>query len=423
MVSLAVISLVALIIVIIVSCISTRNIGVMALGVALVIGHYLGGIKVDDILKGYPTSLFIMLAGTTFLFSFAQINGTLEKVTKYVIKGIKGKVVLLPWLLFFIGLVIGAAGPGPTVTAALLAPTVMLLAKELGISPLLLAVMAGNGGHAGGMSPIAIGGIITTGLTAKLGLTDLSVIIWLNNVLVHFGTSIVAFFVFGGMKLMRKQNAGESSVLANLRVEPFTREQKLTLAGLLIYIVAVIGFKMDIGLGAFLVGMILIFLKVADEDKAIKAMPWGAILMVTGVTVMITLMTKVGGIDLFAGLIAIFSTAGSISFVTGVVSGIISAFASTTGVILATFIPMAPILLQKVGAPPQELLPLISAIVSCGFVVDMSPLSTSGAIYLANAHASEDKSKLFKNMLVWGLSMAFVGAAIAWVAFSLLRIP
>ena len=145
--------------------------------------------------------------------------------------------------------------------------------------------------------------------------------------------------------------------------------------------------------------------------------------MVTGVTVMITLMTKVGGIDLFAGLIAIFSTAGSISFVTGVVSGIISAFASTTGVILATFIPMAPILLQKVGAPPQELLPLISAIVSCGFVVDMSPLSTSGAIYLANAHASEDKSKLFKNMLVWGLSMAFVGAAIAWVAFSLLHIP
>ena len=423
MVSLAVVSLVALIIVIIVSCISTRNIGVMALGVALVIGHYLGGIKVAEILKGYPTSLFIMLAGTTFLFAIAQINGTLEKVTKYVIKGIRGNVVLLPWLLFFIGLVIGAAGPGPTVTAALLAPTVMLLAKELDINPLLLAVMAGNGGHAGGMSPIAIGGIITTGLTAKLGLTDLAVTIWLNNVLVHFGTSIVAFFVFGGMKLLRKQNTGESNVLANLRVEAFNREQKLTLAGLLIYIVAVIGFNMDIGLGAFLVGMILIFLKVADEEKAIKAMPWGAILMVTGVTVMITLMTKVGGIDLFAGLIAIFSTAGSISFVTGVVSGIISAFASTTGVILATFIPMAPILLQKVGAPPQELLPLISAIVSCGFVVDMSPLSTSGAIYLANAHASEDKSKLFKNMLVWGLSMAFVGAALAWVAFSLLRIP
>lgn len=352
--SLAVISLVALIIVIVVSCISTRNIGVMALGVALVIG---------------------------------------------------------------------AAGPGPTVTAALMAPTVMLLAKELEMSPLLLAIMAGNGGHAGGMSPIAIGGIITTGLTAKLGLTDVSVVIWLNNVLVHFATSIIAFFVFGGMKLLRGQSSAESSVLANLKVDPLTREQTITIVGLAAYITGVIGFKMDIELGAFLVGMILIFLKVADEDKAIKAMPLGAILMVTGVTVMITLMTKVGGIDLFAGLIAKLSSTATITLVTGFVSGLISAYASTTGVVIPTFVPMAPILLQKVGASADQLLPLISAIVSCGFVVDMSPLSTSGAIYLANAHPSEDKSKLFKNMLIWGLAMSVIGAVIAWVAFSLLQIP
>lgn len=422
--SLAVISLAALIAVIIVSCISTRNIGVMALGVALVIGHYLGGIKVDEIIKGYPTSLFIMLTGTTFLFAIAQINGTLEKITKHVvIKSIRGNVVLLPVLLFFIALVIGAAGPGPTVTAALLAPTVMMLAKELEINPLLLAVMAGNGGHAGGMSPIAIGGIITTGLTAKLGLNDSSVLIWLNNVLVHFGISIVAFFVFGGMNLLKNRRPGESSVLANIKIEPLTRQQGSTIIGLLVYIIGVVGFKLDIGLGAFLVGMVLIFLRAADEDKAIKAMPWGAILMVTGVTVMITLMTKVGGIDLFAGMVAQFSSAATISLVTGFVSGLISAFASTTGVILPTFVPMVPALLQRVGAPSGELLPLISAIVSCGFVVDMSPLSTSGAIYLANAHASEDKARLFKNMLIWGLSMAAVGAVIAWIAFSLLGIP
>ncbi|EGO63754.1 SLC13 family permease [Acetonema longum] len=421
--SLAAISLAALIAVIIVSCISTRNIGIMALGVALVIGHYLGGMKVDEILRGYPTSLFIMLAGTTFLFGIAQINGTLEKITKHVIKGIRGNVALLPILLFFIALAIGAAGPGPTVTAALLAPTVMLLAKELNINPLLLAVMAGNGGHAGGMSPIAIGGIITTGLTARLGLTDVSGLIWLNNVLVHLGASIVAFFVFGGMKLLKNRQPGESSVLAGLQVEPLNRQQGYTVIGLLVYIIGVMVFKLDIGLGAFLIGMVLIFLKAADEDKAIKAMPWGAILMVTGVTVMITLMTKVGGIDLFAGLIARFSSASTIIPVTGFVSGLISAYASTTGVILPTFVPMAPALLEKVGASASELLPLISAIVSCGFVVDMSPLSTSGAIYLANAHASEDKAKLFKNMLIWGLSMAAVGAVIAWTAFSLLGIP
>lgn len=116
--SLAVISLVALIAVIIISCLSTRNIGVMALGVALVIGHYIGGKPIKEIVAGYPTDFFIMLAGTTFLFAIAQTNGTLEQVTKSVIKGLKGEIGLLPVLLFFIALVIGAAGPGPTVTAA-----------------------------------------------------------------------------------------------------------------------------------------------------------------------------------------------------------------------------------------------------------------------------------------------------------------
>jgi hypothetical protein len=145
--------------------------------------------------------------------------------------------------------------------------------------------------------------------------------------------------------------------------------------------------------------------------------------MVTGVTVLISMMSKVGGIDLFAGLIAKLSTTGTITIVTGTIAGVISAFASTTGVILTTFIPMAPALLQKVGAPPTELIPLISTIVATGFIVDMSPLSTSGAIYLANAHESQDKSKLFRDMLAWGLSMSVVGALLCWLFFSVLRVP
>ena len=79
--------------------------------------------------------------------------------------------------------------------------------------------------------------------------------------------------------------------------------------------------------------------------------------------------------------------------------------------------------LKEAGASADQLLPIVSTIVACGFVVDMSPLSTSGAIYLANAHASEDKNRLFKNLLIWGLSIAFIGAVISWLAFTVLAIP
>ena len=421
--SLALISVISLMAAIVISCVSTLNIGTLAFAMALVIGHYIGGMKIDDLIKGYPTSLLVMLAGTTFLFSIAQVNGTLEKVAKYAIKAVRGNTALLPIVLFFVALIMGAAGPGPTVAAALMAPTVMLLAKEMEVNPLLLAMVVGNGGHAGGMSPIAVGGVITTGLTAKLGLTGVSALIWYNNVLIHFLGAILAYFWFGGHKLWKSQSAAHKQMLASIVIEPFSRDQWITIAGLLAYICGVVFFKMDIGMGAFLIGTILTLLRVVNEEKAIKGMPWGAILMVTGVTVLISMMSKVGGIDLFAGLIAKLSTTGTITIVTGTIAGVISAFASTTGVILTTFIPMAPALLEKVGAPATELIPLISTIVACGFIVDMSPLSTSGAIYLANAHESQNRSKLFRDMLTWGLSMSIVGAVLCWLLFSVLGVP
>ena len=65
----------------------------------------------------------------------------------------------------------------------------------------------------------------------------------------------------------------------------------------------------------------------------------------------------------------------------------------------------------------------ISSIVLCGFVVDLSPLSTTGAVSIVNASPQADKNRLFRNMLIWGLSMSVVGAVISWLAFTVLGLP
>ena len=70
--SVPMISLIALLFAILISVVfSSLNIGALAIGLSLVVGHYFGGLKVDQIVKGFPTSLFILLAGTTYLFSIA----------------------------------------------------------------------------------------------------------------------------------------------------------------------------------------------------------------------------------------------------------------------------------------------------------------------------------------------------------------
>ncbi|KYZ77678.1 C4-dicarboxylate ABC transporter [Anaerosporomusa subterranea] len=421
--SLPVISLIALAIAIIISCVSTLNIGALALGLSLIVGHYIGGMSVADILKGYPTSLLIMLAGTTFLFAIAQVNGTLTKVTKHVMKLAKGRVGMIPIVLFFIATIVSSIGAGGTTTAALMAPTVMVLAGEMRISRLLMAVMVINGTNAGTMSPIVPGGIIAAGIVGKMGVGDLSISMWLNTTLIHFAAGLIAYFLCGGMKLWKENgNLAQQQLLASMTIEPFNRDQKLTLAGIIIFIIGACGFKMDIGLGAFAIASTLALLRVVEEDKAIKAMPWGAILMVTGVTVLIQMMSKVGGMDLFASIMAKVSTPATVNIVAGTLSGVVSAYASTTGVVLPAFLPLAPLLIQKTGAPPADLIPLLNSIVSCGFIVDSSPLSTSGAIFLANAPAEDNKVKLFRNLLVWALSMAVVGSILCWLFFYILRI-
>jgi hypothetical protein len=55
--------------------------------------------------------------------------------------------------------------------------------------------------------------------------------------------------------------------------------------------------------------------------------------------------------------------------------------------------------------------------------VDLSPLSTTGAVFIANAPPQEDKTRLFRNMLIWGLSMSVVGAVVCWLAFTVLGLP
>jgi len=414
-------SLIALLIAIVISCTTSLNIGTLSIGLSLVVGYYMGGVKMIEIIKGYPTNLFLLLAGTTYLFSIAQANGTLEKISKYAVKAVRGNIALLPVVLFFLAFGLSSMGPGQITISALLAGPAMMLAEEVGIPPLLMALVVGNGALAGSMSPIAPPGIIATAILKNMGVTGVTFTLWMNMLICQSVVSLLAYLLFGGLKLLRSRDKGQQDMLKNLEVAPFTMAQVATIAGIAVLIVGAIFFKVDIGFGAFLIGAVLSLFKAVDEGKAIKGMPWGTILMVTGVTVLVELMSKVGGLSLFAELMAKMSNSYTVTMVAGFWAGLVSAYASTTGVILPAFLPMAPNLLKLVGG--TDLLALVSSIIVCGFLVDLSPLSTIGAVFIANAGPSADKQRLFRNMLIWGLSMSVVGALVSWLAFTVLRLP
>jgi di/tricarboxylate transporter len=144
-------------------------------------------------------------------------------------------------------------------------------------------------------------------------------------------------------------------------------------------------------------------------------MPWGVILMVTGVTVLISLLEETKGMALFTSGLANVSTPATIAPVVAFGTGVVSVYSSTSGVVLPAFLPMVPDLAARVGGLPP--LPIAWSMNIGASLVDLSSLSTVGALFLAGAPAGSDTRALFNGLLVWGLSMAVVGAAICWILF------
>ena len=73
-------------------------------------------------------------------------------------------------------------------------------------------------------------------------------------------------------------------------------------------VVLVLFYKVNVGLTGFAVAMVLSFLHVADEGEAIKRIPWGTLLLITGVGVLMHIIIKLGGIKLLSEALASIMT-------------------------------------------------------------------------------------------------------------------
>jgi len=414
---LAWVSIASLALAIIISCFTTLNIGLLSIAFAFLVGVLWGGMSIPDLLRGFPVSLFILLVGVSYLFGLAEANGTLEKLARYFIRSVKGRAALLPIVYFVIAFVLSSIGPGCIPVTALLAPPALLAAYETGISPFLMSVMVIHGGIGGTLSPIAATGVVANGIIAKLGIPYMGDRIYLSMTIVSSVMAAIAFTLFGGLKLLREKKSLPTS---QTLVEKFTPIQMLTLAGMGSLVIAVIFLNSDVGLTALLIGVVLSVLDRKTESKAIKSMPWGTILLVTGVTVLIELMGKLGGTELLASGIANISTPATIALTLSFTGALISVYASTIGVVYPTFLPLVPGVLAKLGSGNP--VPLVLSIIISGSLVDASPLSTLGALALASAPEKVDRNKLYRNLMIWGLSMCVIGSVMSWLLFSVLNL-
>jgi len=208
--SLAWLSLGALFVAIIVSCFTRLNPGVLAVAFAWIVGVYLGGMRVDDVVAGFPIQLFLTLAGVTLLFTQAQLNGTLDQIAHRSVRLCRGNTGLIPISFFLLGLGIASLGPGNVSTAAMLAPMAMAVANRARIPAFLMALMVGMGAQAGALSPFAPTGIIVNGLMDRIALSGYEWRTYWSNAAAHGALAFGGYALLGGLKLFGSEYAGSA---------------------------------------------------------------------------------------------------------------------------------------------------------------------------------------------------------------------
>ncbi|MBR1553099.1 MAG: hypothetical protein IJ631_03690 [Schwartzia sp.] len=361
------------------------NTGLLSIAFALLLGR-VAGIPDKAIVAGFNSSLFLILLGVTYLFSIAQLNGSLALLAEKVVALTGRHTSFVPIVIYLFSTVLSALGPGTVPTIAIMMVFSMTLAAEMKIPPAMLAALVVLGASGGGVSPLAATGIIGKNLCEQIGMTGVEMPFLTNGVLSMTAYAAVVYIALGGWRLH------SDHVIHLFELPPFTAKQKTTLAGIAVMVVLVMFFHFNVGLTSFAVAAVLSFLRVADETEALKNVPWGTLILIGGVSVLMNLIIKLGGIELLSSTLASVMTPSTATAIMGITAGCMSWCSSTSGVVMPTLIPTIPTLSANLGGGfgELEMATTISMISHCGGI---SPLSTGGGLALA-AYSSAAKASV-----------------------------
>ncbi|MBB2688106.1 SLC13 family permease [Rhizobium sophoriradicis] len=428
----------------IVATIQPINMGALAFAGAFVLGSMTIGMKTTDIFAGFPSDLFLTLVAVTYLFAIAQINGTIDWLVECAVRLVRGRIGLIPWVMFLVAAVItgfGALGPA---AVAILAPVALSFAIQYRIHPVMMGLMVIHGAQAGGFSPISIYGGITNQIVAKAGLPFAPTSLFLSSFFFNLAIAVLVFFVFGGAKVMKQVPAASLGPLPELHPEGVSasirghggtpakpirehaygtaadtaaalrlnNERITTLVGLIALGIGALVFKFNVGLVAMTVAVALALLSPKTQKAAIDKVSWSTVLLISGIITYVGVMEKAGTVDYVANGISSLGMPLLVALLLCFTGAIVSAFASSTA-LLGAIIPLAvPFLMQgHVSA-----IGVVAAIAISTTIVDTSPFSTNGALVVANA-PDERREQVLKQLLVYSALIAIIGPIVAWLVF------
>lgn len=404
-----IISLVIFIAVILLAFFRKVNVGIVAL-TAGVIAVRVFGMNDKALIAGISASMFTTLVGITLLFAAVTQTGALDLLARKIIAMAGNRMWIIPIAVYIAGFIVAGVGPGAIPALAIIPALAAVIAVEVGFDPIMLVLIGEAGLMAGRMTPITPEAAIITAAASEAGIDNVMSTVLLCQTMVTIIYSLIMWFVFKGYKVKKPLKPIERTA-----IEKFNHKQIIALGGIVLMMVLLIFFDVNIGLAAFSVAGLLFLLGIADDGKAIKALPWSTIVMVLAVGAMLNIVDEMGGIDLLSAGMSAIMTKSTATPIMGMSAGLLSFVSSALGVVYPTMMPMCADIAAEVGGVNP--VALMAAVGAGGSLAGISPLSTGGA--LAKAALGTAIPNLSKEEENRRFVQLFVMAAIALLTLTI----
>lgn len=400
------------------------NIGFFTIAFAYLIGCFGMGLKPSEVIELWPVKIFFIILSVTLFYNFALANGALEKLASHLLYKCRKFPQFLPLAIFFAATIIAGLGAGFYTVLAFMAPITLLLCKKTNMNMIIGGMAANYGALAGANFMTSQSGIIFRSLMENTGISSQTAFSYSGGIFIL--TLIIPIAVLGIYTLWNRKS--NSIVIEDQKPEPFDKKQKQSIFLIILMMSIVLIFpilhlvfpdaktisflnsKIDIAFLAITFSLISLLMKLADEKKVIALVPWGTLIMICGVGMLIALGVKLGIITTLSEWLANNVPVWVIPVLLCLISAIMSVFSSTLGVVAPTLFPIVPALALSSGLNP---LVLFICIVVGAQSTAISPFSSGGSLIMASAPADIDKTKFFNQLLFKAIPVGVIAALIA----------
>ena len=402
------------------------NIGLFAIVFAYLIGSFGLDLTASQVVNFWPIKIFFIIFAVTLFYNVAMVNGALEKLASHLLYACRNFPIFLPLAIFASATVIAALGAGFYTVLAFMAPMTLLLCQKTGMSKIIGGMAVNYGALAGANFMTSQSGVIFRGIMEGVGVEPAQA--FTNSTAIFVTTLIVPIVVIGSYLLFNHKKLN-----INITAEkpaPFDPKQKqsliliITLMAVVLiipilnlimphnHLISFLNSKVDIGFMAIIFAVISLLLKLADEKKVVAMVPWGTLIMICGVGMLIEVAIQAGVINELSDWVSTTIPFWVIPVAMCVIGAFMSLFASTLGVVTPALFPIVPAIAVATGYNPTV---LFVCIVVGAQASAISPFSSGGSLILGSTPQGVNQSELFNDLLFRAVPLGFIAALLAAV--------